>query len=151
MPARAQDRDPGALRVALVLNIMRFVDFTPRAGNSPLILCVERSDPAGSGFMALNGQRVGGQAITVRPIADGAPADCDVLYLGQAAAPSIAKAQQPGLLLIGDGPDFIGNGGMIGLVQTGKQIRFEINARAARRAHLNISSQLLRLASRVQQ
>jgi hypothetical protein len=53
-------------------------------------------------------------------------------------------------LLVGDGPGFINGGGMIGLVRFGNQIRFEINARAARQSGVSISSKLMRLAARVQ-
>jgi hypothetical protein len=151
MPARGQDRDVNALRVALVLNIIRFVDFPPKTHDAPLLLCVERNDPNSAGLMALNGLHVGRQAIAVHPVAEDNFTNCDVAYLGKTTPPVIAKAQQPGQLLIGEGSRFISDGGMVGLVQTGTQIRFEINARVARNAHVNISSQLLRLASRVQQ
>jgi len=149
--SHAQDRDTNALRAALVFNIIRFIDLPPRPHGGPLLLCIDKGDQNGAALMTLNGQHIADQTISVRPVNEGAVADCNFRYLGNAAAADIAHAQQPGLLLIGEGPHFINDGGMVGLVQTGKQIRFEINVAVARRCRVNISSQLLRLASRVQQ
>lgn len=149
--AEAQIRDADALRAAIVFNIIRFVDFPDTAGRSNIILCVFREATNGASLTTLRGQRVGAQIIAVRSTTDVTTASCDVLYLGEASAADIARMQGPGILLIGEGAGFIGSGGTVGLVRTGRQIRFEINMRAARRAGVVISSQLLRLASRVQQ
>lgn len=150
-PARAQNDNVDALRAALVFNIIRFVDFGARP--QPLILCIRRGDRAGSTLADLNGRPVGDRTILFRVIAEIAMAGgCDIFYLGEAASlPLLARLQQTGLLLIGEGRDFVDQGGTIGLVRTGKQIRFEINARAARQSRIAISSKLMRLAARVQQ
>lgn len=149
--AEAQLRDADALRAALVFNIIRFVDFPDAQGRGTIILCVVREATGSTALASLKGQRVGTQTIAVRSATDATTGGCNVLYLGAANAADIARMQGPGILTIGEGSGFIGLGGTVGLVQTGRQIRFEINMRAARRARIVISSQLLRLASRVQQ
>ncbi|WP_232492643.1 YfiR family protein [Novosphingobium kaempferiae] len=149
--AEAQMRDADALRAALVFNIIRFVDFPDAGSSGTLILCVVREATNGAALASLRGQRVGSQIITVRAAPESPAGSCNVLYMGAANAADITRTQGPGMLLIGEGANFIGSGGTVGLVQTGRQIRFEINMRAARRANVVISSQLLRLASRVQQ
>ena len=53
------------------------------------------------------------------------------------------------ILTIGDGENFIRDGGMIQLVKVEGHIRFEINLDAAKSAGLKISSKLLQLAERV--
>lgn len=149
--AEAQMRDADALRAALVFNIIRFVDFPDAGSSGTIILCVVREAANGAALATLRGQRVGNQTISVRSAPESPASSCNVVYLGAAGDADIARMQGPGILLIGEGSDFVGSGGTVGLVQTGRQIRFEINMRAARRARIVISSQLLRLASRVQQ
>jgi len=54
-------------------------------------------------------------------------------------------------LTVGEGREFISQGGMIGLFLEGNKIRFEINAAAARRAGLEIRAPLLQLARSVRE
>lgn len=54
-----------------------------------------------------------------------------------------------GILVIGEVPGFLENGGIINFVMENKKLRFEINTSAADRNGLKISSQLLKLAKRV--
>ena len=53
------------------------------------------------------------------------------------------------MLTVGETDGFARQGGTIGFTMEGDRVRFEINTRAAQRAGLEISSRLLRLASRV--
>jgi hypothetical protein len=50
---------------------------------------------------------------------------------------------------VGDLADFADQGGMIGLTMEESHVRFQINMVAARRAHLKLSSQLLKVATQV--
>ena len=54
-------------------------------------------------------------------------------------------------LTVGETEDFAREGGMITFHIEENKVRFEINAEAAQRAGLRISSQLLKLATRVTQ
>lgn len=153
-PAHAQNAGSGQLKAAIIFNIIRFVDFAPD-GDTALAVCVARSAAAPRDLTlrelaSLGGQRVGNRTITLRAIDPANPGGCDVVYLGSAAG-DLARVRQRGVLVIGDGAGFVGSGGTIGLVQTGSQVRFEVNVRAAREARLEISSKLLRLAARIQQ
>lgn len=53
------------------------------------------------------------------------------------------------ILTIGDTKDFLKSGGMIHFVMEDNKVHFEINAAAAKKSKLKISSNLLRLAKRV--
>jgi hypothetical protein len=53
------------------------------------------------------------------------------------------------ILTVGETPRFLENGGIISLHVVDRKVRFEIDARAAARAGLTLSSQLMRLASNV--
>jgi hypothetical protein len=50
------------------------------------------------------------------------------------------------VLLVGESPEFLASGGCIRLILDEQRLRFEINASAAERARLRISSQLQKLA-----
>jgi len=136
----------GPARAAIVLNIIRFVDFGVYSG--PLYLCVSRATITAPAVLALGGKRVGVRPIALRELS-GAAATCDVVYLTADEAYAISRVHQPGVLVIGDGSGFIEAGGTIGLVGTGSQIRFEANTRAAAQAQIKLSSKLLRLAARI--
>jgi hypothetical protein len=53
------------------------------------------------------------------------------------------------VLTVGEVQGFAQDGGIINFVEENNKIRFEINAEAARRTGLNISSELLKLAKLV--
>jgi hypothetical protein len=149
-PSVAQDAAARQLKSAIVYNILRFVDFPAGSGNGALDLCIERG--AEGNFASLDGRSVASRSINVRVIETTSNAGgCDVVYLGTANSSDVSRVRQRGVLVIGDGSGFLKTGGAIGLVTTGKQTRFEINMRAARQADVKIGSQLLRLASRVDQ
>lgn len=149
-PTMAQDARSGQLKSAIVYNILRFVDFPVASGSRTLDLCIERG--AGGNFASLSGRSVASRSINVRMIeATSGAGGCDVIYLGAVNGSDVSRVRQRGVLVIGDGSGFLKAGGTIALVTTGKQTRFEVNMRAARQADLRIGSQLLRLASRVEQ
>lgn len=49
-------------------------------------------------------------------------------------------------LTVSDAPDFIARGGMIQLILQGDHVRFDVNLEAVNRHHLELSSELLRVA-----
>ncbi|WP_221792309.1 YfiR family protein [Aquisediminimonas sediminicola] len=151
-PVRADENSPNRLKAAIMFNILRFVNFPLEDAGRALRLCVDRDEDAARELALLHGRHVGDRDVEVRlmDFAAVGGAGCDIAYLGNGSAASIARLSQRGRLLVGDGPGFINGGGTIGLVRFGNQIRFEINARAARQSGVSISSKLMRLAARVQ-
>ena len=150
--ASAASRDSDRLRAAIIYNIVRFVDFDFGGAGRTLDLCTTQNARGLRSLAALNGRHAGGRTIKVRAVPSGSRGgNCDVVYLGVATKAGISRFKRPGVLLIGDSPSFVRQGGMVGLVTTGKQIRFEVNTKMARQADIRISSKLLRLASRVHQ
>lgn len=146
---QAQSAANAQLKTAIIFNIIRFVDFGE--GGSTLSLCAARGVAGAQDLATLNGQRIRNRTIVHRSVDPASTGGCDVVYLGAASSTDIARARQHGTLLIGDSPSFINSGGTVGLVRTGSQIRFEVSTRAARASGITISSNLLRLAARVQQ
>lgn len=147
-PAAAQGGDVNQLKAAIVLNVLRFIDF-PADSRGPIDFCVAANAGLTSSFGAFSGRQAGSRTVSVRAVRSGSFEGCDVVYLDANNAQFMARAVGDGRLVMGDGRSFIDHGGTVGLVQMGGQVRFELNLDAAGRANLTISSKLIRLAARV--
>jgi YfiR/HmsC-like len=66
--------------------------------------------------------------------------------LGFAPAQLAALAERQPVLLVGESAGFATSGGMIGFVQRGENLRFQVNLASAQRAGLKLSSRLSGLA-----
>lgn len=153
----AWGQDPVEVRIGFLLNFARFVEWpvTQLPPDAPLKICFAPGDVSMAtrlGQMAQ--QNIKGRPIQVKQVARGNDVNgCHVLYLpadtpGELSA-WLSTALQTGVLTVGDLPDFIDAGGMIGLAPVGGRYRFDINLGVARRADLRVSSQLLKLAGTV--
>ncbi len=79
-------------------------------------------------------------------------AGADVIFIDRAFSQTHALLQAlagSAVLTISDQPNFIANGGMIGLFRRNQKLRFDVNLAAAKRAGLHISAELLQMASKV--
>ena len=147
-PAAAQASDPDQLRAAIVFNVLRFVEF-PASQGGTIEFCVASDTGETAAFRSFSGRRAGSRTVSVRTLRGSSYAGCDVVYLGAGDRDQIQRASARGRLIIGDGRNFITNGGTVGLVQSGSQVRFQLNLREASDSQLAISSRLIRLASKV--
>jgi len=79
--------------------------------------------------------------------------DCQVIYISKSEQGNLDRLfdslGSANILTVGDSEGFAKQGGMIGFVMEGDQVRFEINTGSARRAGLKIDLRLLKLALRV--
>lgn len=78
---------------------------------------------------------------------------CQIIFISkseQGNVPGIIAALAgTNIMTVGDADGFVKQGGVLGFVMDGGRVRFEINTGAAKRAGLEISSRLLKLASKV--
>ena len=78
---------------------------------------------------------------------------CQIIFVSkseQGNLPAIIAALAgTNIMTVGDADGFVKQGGVLGFVMDGGKVRFEINTGAAKRAGLEISSRLLKLASKV--
>lgn len=76
---------------------------------------------------------------------------CQIVYVSASERHNIATVVAAlggaSILTVSDIPRFAEQGGMIGFIQEARHVHFQINAAAAERAGLKISSRLLSLAS----
>jgi hypothetical protein len=92
--------------------------------------------------------------VIVRRIAGESPLGrCHVLFVGSLEPARLeqilSRASAQPTLTIGDAEGFARRGGMINFTRRGSRLGFEINRGPVRRAGLNLSSQLLKLAELV--
>lgn len=140
------------VKAAFLYNFARFVDWpSSAAGGASFVLCILGDDPFGGEINVIAGKAVGGKTLQVRRLASAAAvSSCQMLFISASESGSLgqalAAARGRPILTVGDTPGFAERGVAINLYVDQSKVRFEINLDAAKRAQLNISSQLLKLA-----
>ena len=146
-----------AVKAALLYNFSKFIDWPESAfaGSPDFGICLLGGDPYGVRIDAVARKRTHGRSIRIARLENvSKPASpCHIAFITKSVVGSLQQTltdldNEP-VLTVGEGPEFIEDGGMIGLVREGSRIRFEINRGATRRAGLSVSAQLLRIAERV--
>ncbi len=146
-----------AIKAALVYNFARFTEWPDQAfeadpGVLRIAYCGDQH--LGEAFESVVGRKIGQNRIEIRYVAE--PEDvigCHLLFLAETERKDlpqimIAAGQEP-ILLIGEMNGFLESGGIVNLHLVHNKIRFAVNLDHARAHHLQISSQLLMLASSV--
>ena len=148
MPRPALAEDKGAVKAALVYNVLRFATFP--GDTSQLRVCASVSDPIAGDLRKLDGRTIGGSRLNVVLVAgpSGFGPSCNVIYLDDDSPRSVGGVSR-GQILIGSARNFAENGGSVGLITFGGQVRFVINTASAKRSGVTFSSQLLQLAAKV--
>lgn len=144
------------LKAALIYKISKFVRW-PAAGEksvaAPFRLCVVGRDYFGPAIDGLKGQVVQGQSIeVVRPAANGlAAASCQIVFISRSEFGNVASllrsTEGKPVLTISDIDGFAASGGTVEFATRDKKLGFRINPEAGRRAGLELSAQLLQLAT----
>lgn len=138
--------------------LYKFGDFVAWPANTyadaatPVTLCIAGEDPFGHILdEVVAGSRIDRRAIELRRLHDpwSDAASCQILYAKGAKSAEIlsAVAAKPVLTITDAAP--AGAAGIINFVLKDNRVRFEIDARAATAAGLEISSKLLALATNV--
>jgi hypothetical protein len=137
------------VKAAYLANFIRFVEWPQRTDTGPISICVAAPSPFGGVLEeTVMDTQINGRPVVARVVA--APdEDCHVLFVPQ-NAPGLAGFLQaaqtgPATLTVGETDGFIDRGGLINFVREGVNVRFVIDADAADRAGVRISSRLLRL------
>jgi hypothetical protein len=147
-PAAADTSDAAEFKAAVVYNFARFATWPPSRfpdASASVVLCVPPSEPLAPALARLDGRPVAGRKLSVRATMQ-LGVGCHIAYVPASATPSqIAALNRQGVLTVGAGSGF-SRAGAIGLVNVGRQVRFEINPAAAQEAGVKLSSQLMRLA-----
>lgn len=138
------------LKAAFIYNFATFTDWPAATGNT-LHLCVAGKNPFGNALDSLEGKMVGNMRVKIKLSAEGESLrSCQVLFISAAEQSNIGRLLEEikgvPVLTVAEGAGMTQQGVIIALFMEQKRITFEVNLEAARRARLNISSRLLRLA-----
>jgi hypothetical protein len=143
------------VRAAFLLNFTRFVEWPLDELPSPpdpVDICILGDDPFGTALDQLvAGETLGGSKLQVQRINGPVPPSCRVLYVSrnETSVGSVLEGVGPGVLTVGEGDDFLREGGMVAFLIEKNRVRFDINRGAALKAHLMLSSKLLHVARTV--
>ena len=156
--AAAESRLEYEVKAAFLYNFAKFVEWPVGAfpdADAALELCIYGDDPFGPVIdHIVRGRTVQGRPIIVQRKAETTSlAGCHLLFVGPVSGEEVARIVQltggTSVLTVGETDRFVDAGGMIRLFVEGGKVRFEVNAGAAERAELRVSSQLLKLARTV--
>jgi YfiR/HmsC-like len=147
-----------SLKSAFLYKFIHYTDWPDEALGAvadPIAICVIEQDALAEALEgAVSGRVSHERPVIVRRIAgEGELGRCHVLFVGSLEPARLEKilsraSAQP-TLTIGDADGFARRGGMINFTRRGSRLGFEINRGSVRRAGLNLSSQLLKLAELV--
>jgi len=141
-----------------VLKFIKYVEWPASAtADSPFVVGIVGGDKIAD-YLKRNadGKTINGRRIQIRSLS---PADdpkgCAILFIGAAesarAGEVISTLSMSPVLTVGEDDAFIRNGGMINLTLREGKIQLEVNLKGAKRAGLQISSQLLSVAASVKE
>lgn len=143
------------VKAAFLFQFTRYVDYPASAfenDNAPFVMGVLGKSAITDALQkAVQGKNVGGRTIVVRQENIGTQLrQCHLLFIPKSQSrhlPEVLKVLDDApVLTVGESAGFAAQDGIIGFFIEQDRLRFEINLKAARRAHLTISSKLLSLA-----
>jgi hypothetical protein len=144
------------IKAAYLFNFVKFIEWPADAAREPIEICfVGASGVHASLQSATADKRVGARPVVVRRLSGvESPGDCSVVYFEAGAVADnqtlLQKAREKSLT-VSDAQNFTRSGGAIQLFTEENRLRFVINVENARGAGIRISSNLLKLASNVEQ
>jgi hypothetical protein len=143
------------VKAAILFKFSNYVEWPAEsfaATNSPIVVAILGDAAVAADFVKITaGKTVNGRALILKPVtaADAVTNDCHILFVSTSVKPSaelLTRLQGNSILTVGDGDDFLKQGGAIRLVRREENIRLEINLAAADQSRLKISSKLLSVA-----
>ncbi len=146
------------IKAAYLYNFIKFVSWTSQSVEAAgeINVCILGKDPFQELIDPINGKKIQGKPIKLFKFESMKVApSCTVIFISSSERKGFENIlMTPALehaLTVSDIEDFAKSGGMIGFVQVGNVIRFEINLDSARKSGVDISSKLLELAQEVYQ
>lgn len=162
--ASAQDRTVEreySVKAAFLYNFIRFTEWPrSRKNRQPIVIGVLGANPFNASvFKAVEGKNVPlkKRKLVVKYLGEFRPSvdlkQCDLLFISASEKDnyrSIVKAVADApIMTVADSAGFLERGGMINLVISKRNVRWEINDDAVKKSSLKLSSQLYRSAVRV--
>ena len=157
------------VKAAFLYNFVKFIEWPKERFSSdkdPIVIGVVGKDPFGEALDQVAQKPVKDRTLVIKrlpscPSEDADPVhpqidairQCHVLFVcpseKKVSKRLVAALGDAAILTVGDTSGFLEEGGMINFLVEERKVRFEIGLAKARSAKMDISSQLLRLAKRV--
>jgi len=152
------------IKAAFLYNFAKFIEWPDDESDQVLQFCMAGTGKMNAAMKAIVGKKIRGRVIQVRQLDkyNEAPG-CNLVFVARSnGTPSkaiLSSMTEQGIVTIGDGDKFVHYGGMIsfttkkakkGSDATKNRVGFAVNMDAARKAGVQISSELLKLATVVQ-
>ena len=141
------------IKAAFLLNFTRYIEWPRKSGGTnDLNLCVVGPDVFGTALDEVAANKVvnGRRIVIRRNVATPEAASCDLVYISLAETRQIREALQAleslSVLTVGEEAAFLRMGGMIAFAPQDGKLGFYINASAAERAGIAVSSRLMALS-----
>lgn len=134
---------------------LRLADNAPPQHDSTFDICILGRDSFGPALDHLAAHAsIDGRPVRVLRVPDVTDAKlCQILFISASEADNIredlAILSGADALTVSDAPDFLDRGGMIQFLLEDNHVRFAVNLDAVNRAHLVLSSELLRVAASI--
>ena len=150
-----------SVKAAYLLNFGKFMRVSPGAGTRPndFNICIVGDDPFGRTLDDItSGEKIDGRPVRVIRLDKPDPEkpdsrNCAIAYLSiseeKRIEQDLAALRDSDTLTVSDAPDFLKRGGMIQFLLVSNHVRFSVDLDPIRRTHLNLSSELLRVAASV--
>jgi len=140
------------IKAAYLYNFIKYVDW-PSYGDN-ITIGVLGGNPFGTALAPLNGKIVKGRRLLIKELDSLREAQkCQIIFVSSSEKQRLQEIFEnlkfARVLTVGETEGFATSGGMINFVEENNKVHFEINADAARRTGLTISSELLKLAKLV--
>ena len=152
---QAQSATEYQVKAAFLFNFAKFVEWPADAfsgTDAPLQICLLGQDAFGHEFEEVIGDKsVNGHRIEViHPSGVPQARGCQIIFVASSEKKQVVEILRglrgANVLTVGDTAGFAEMGGIINFVLDDGRVRFEINTRAAVRAHLKLSARLLTVA-----
>ena len=155
--AVAAERPEHEVKAAFLYNFGKYVRWpqSARASDDVFVIGVLGTDPFGKALDDIvRGNRIDNKPVVIKRAGKLSElGSCEVVFVSASEEGNLEKVfaelGNTSVLTVGDMPQFVERGGMIGLTMSDRRVHFEVNVAAAERAGLAFGSQLLRLARNV--
>jgi hypothetical protein len=144
------------IKAAFLYNFMKFIDWPSDEDQTQFNLCVIGDDPVNEKLKMLESRPIHKRILHVEHFYTlNSDTTCQVVFVGESENKFIDNIiefySHTPTLTVSSMEDFVHKGGMIGFINLGNIIRFDINLKQAKETQLSISSKLLELANQVEQ
>jgi len=155
-PSFCEESDgEAAVKTAFLYNFFKFIEWPENSGQFSYNLCTTENDLLGDSLAVLENKTVFNKPLVIRREASGdGLKQCHMVFISSSNQATYLEEVVNNLkglpiVTVSDQPGFINLGGMIGFVQDGNRLSFEINLDIANANAVHISAKLLKLAKNV--